>query len=300
MCDAEITIGDVTLSRVRGGWIVDTSGPVDLAQLDAVVQLAKQVPATPSIASALTIVGEGDGDVDVVSDARELLQQQAESAGDAFGVPDVEYGIGPVEYNNPVYSIHTSSADKLKELAESVVLKVPIKMLEVGNEYVPDKTFAGVTVTDETYAAWKQDVWPVWKLHEDGFIRLAKDGKTAEITQRGRVCLNQIEAGHAIVYDFDPDPPEPSDEQSGMVDNGLGGSIAYEWVAACNDVQQIIAANGDPQVIADGLWAVVQELKLVKLDDIRYLVDWACYRYERGAEVEAAIDKHIEAKLGGS
>lgn len=75
--DASVTLGGVRLTRVDGGWIVETDGPVALAELDAAVQWAKHAPAAPvSTPSEPLVSVDGATGGDVVTDARSLFADQ--------------------------------------------------------------------------------------------------------------------------------------------------------------------------------------------------------------------------------
>lgn len=293
-----------------GSWFL--YGPPKPWSVKELRQLAEGigiVTASPDAPTADDVTVEGGVDASAVDDARDLLQEHAETNGEGtpFGGPDVEFGVGPAEDNETNYSVHVLSEMKLKELERGEGLKVPIKMLKIGSEYMPDKTFSSTTVTTETYAEWRQHVWPVWRLHEDGFIELSADGKTAQITPRGRILLKQISDGISCVYgdsdlrNTDATPEIPVWLMRGADGGGAGGSIPSTWMTAVEEigVSQLIIANGDPKTIADGLWAVAQALKLGVPDDVLDLVEWACSGYDRIDEVEDDIDKRIEAALAG-
>jgi hypothetical protein len=289
--DARITIGDVTLSRTVSGWTVDADG-VDLAQLDAAVQLAKHVPAASVVKAetVLSIVGE-EGDGDTLSDARDLLQRHAETNGgeDAqFGGPDVEFGVGPVEENDPIYSLRAPVAAKLKELRSVNTLKVPIAMLEIGGEHVPDRTFSGIH-TKEALDTWKQDVWPIWKLHEDGFITLSVDGTTAQITRRGQRCLEQIEADPTLVYDYAEDAHVVLSGSAEAWRSETGAIVPDEWQAPAYDIRLLVDVGGDPKVIAQQLWVAIKTLKLPVVDAPNF-VAYVLGEYDRADDVFAALD----------
>lgn len=91
--DASVTLGGVRLTRVQGGWIVETDAPVDLAELDAAVQWAKHAPAvtapTPSepLVSVDGVVGDGG-----VADARDLLADHGGFGADVLSGEDSVFG----------------------------------------------------------------------------------------------------------------------------------------------------------------------------------------------------------------
>lgn len=202
-----VSNGPFALTCVEGGWAVEgpTYRPWTIEELRQLGEAIKLVTASNEAPTSADVEVEGGITTGAVDEARKILQGRAEEMDSSTlldGGPDVEDFLGPVEsiqadYREAQISMHMTAKDRLLALRESNTIDPPISMVHIGDVDVPDRSQSS-TYQDP---AWDKHIWPLWKLHEDGFIVIAPDGKTAEITRQGKRALAQIDAGTAFVYE---------------------------------------------------------------------------------------------------